>query len=318
MAFEPTSSLPAREPTYRERGRYGRSNLLIAGLQVVAWASLLTAIDRSGAWWVTVPLVLLFCAVMQGVFSMMHEFFHGQAHADWRLNYGIGLVLAAIFGSSATVHRVNHWGHHVRNRTSAERGEFVHDGENPVLKTLLYYTATCGGLWVAGVVLPVVMLFVPHRAIARLAASKRTNTYAAAFEQFTRADWSRVRIEALILLGGWAFVLGSGVWRPTTVLVAYGALAYHWSTLQWIYHLRTPIDVVEGAYNLRIPEPVRWLWLSFNFNLTHHRRPDLPWQELGDHTDRAQTQPLWWRWLLQWLPPVRFPDDTKHLEKTYF
>lgn len=318
MSFEPDNPLPEREPSYRARGRYGSHNLRVLAAQGIAWAALLTAIDRAPSWpWAVLPALLL-CAVMQGVFSMMHEAFHGNAHADRRVNAAIGVVASAIFGSAYTLHRVNHWGHHVRNRTSAERGEYVHPGESRAAKTVLYYVATCGGLWVAGLVLPVLLAFVPYRAVGKLARSKRFNTYAAAFEQFTASDWVRLRAEAALLVGLWGALIGLGVWRPETVALAYAAVAYHWSTLQWIYHLRTPIDIVEGAYNLRIPTPLRWLWLSFNYNLTHHRRPDLPWQELPAHTDLAETQPLWWRWVLQWRPPEPFPDDLSSLEKTYF
>jgi fatty acid desaturase len=118
------------------------------------------------------------------------------------------------------------------------------------------------------------------------------------------------------LLGFWTAIIARGPWTLATLGLAYAAFAYHWSVLQWVYHLRTPIDVVEGAYNLRVPAPVRRAWLNFNCNLTHHRRPELPWQELHAATDPTQTQPLWYRYLLMWLPPTRFPDDLSSLEKT--
>jgi fatty acid desaturase len=89
--------------------------------------------------------------------------------------------------------------------------------------------------------------------------------------------------------------------------------------LQWVYHLRTPIDVVEGAYNLRVPPPFRQLMLNFNCNLTHHRRPHLPWQALYDETDQSETQPIWYRWLLVLVPPEPFPDEPERvLAKHYF
>lgn len=317
MSFEPTSPLPAVEPAYGGLGRYGRQNLAVAGAQVAAWAGLLTAIEAAPGWGKAL-LVFAFCAVMQGVFTMMHEAFHRNAHADPRWNTAIGVVGATIFGTSYTLHRINHWGHHLRNRTSAERGEFVHPGENRLAKTLLYYFATMGGLWLGGLVFPLVSLLVPFPVVERLKAWGEFNTYLAAFEQFTAADWARMRWETVGLYGSWAMIATNGPWSWQTLVLAYAAFAYHWSVLQWIYHLRTPIDVVEGAYNLRLPTPLRWLWLNFNDNLTHHRRPELPWQELHANTDLRETQPLWWRWLLMWLPPTPFPEDLSSLEKTYF
>ncbi|MEZ4320876.1 MAG: fatty acid desaturase [Myxococcota bacterium] len=317
MTFEPTSPLPASEPPYRGLGRYGTQNLVVCGLQAVAWALLLTAIDRAPGLWKLVPL-FAFCTVMQGVFTMMHEYFHRNAHRDPWLNHGIGVVGATLFGTSATLHKVNHWGHHIRNRTSAERGEFIHPGESAIGKVFLYYFATMGGLWIGGLVFPFVSWFLPFRAVERLRAHGEFNTYAAAFEQFDAAEWNRMRAEAVVLAGFWGLVLAFGPWSWGTLALAYAAFAYHWSVLQWIYHLRTPIHVIEGAYNLRIPTPMRVLWLNFNCNLTHHRRPDLPWQELYRHTNLEETRPLWFQYLLMWLPPRRFPDDLSSLEKTYF
>lgn len=318
MATDPISPLPEKEPAYRGLGRYGGQNLAVCAVQTVAWAALLTALDRSPAWWVTLPLLFAFCTVMQGTFTMMHEFFHRNAHRNRRWNYAIGVVGSTLFGTSATLHKINHWGHHVRNRTKAEQGEFIHEGERPFNKVALYYFATMGGLWLGGLVFPFVALVLPYRSVEWLRAHKELNTYSAAFEQFKAPDWTRMRWEAVGLALFWGAVLAVGPWRWSTLALAYAAFAYHWSVLQWVYHLRTPIDVVEGAYNLRLPAPIRLGWLNFNYNLTHHRRPELPWQELPEHTDLAETQPLWWRYLLMWLPPTPYPSDTTYLRKTYF
>ena len=116
----------------------------------------------------------------------------------------------------------------------------------------------------------------------------------------------------------WVGLLWLGPWRWQTLAIAYAAFAFSWSSLQWVYHLHTPVHVVEGAYNLRAPLLVRILFLNFNYNLTHHRRPSLPWQELYSHSDQKETQPLWYRYLLTFRPPVRLPKDLSVLAKRYF
>ena len=317
MFVDPPSPLPATEPENRARGRYGAQNLGVCAAQVAGWAGLLTALDHAEGW-VKLPLLFAFCALMQGVFSMMHEFFHGNAHRDRRWNAAIGVVGATIFGTSATLHRINHWGHHVRNRTRAEQGEFIHAGESAVGKVLLYDFATLGGLWLSGLLFPFVSLVLPYSSVLWLRAHKDLNTYSAAFERFGAADWRRMRAEALGLAVFWGALLAFGPWRGSTIALAYAAFAYHWSVLQWVYHVHTPFDVVEGAYNLRLPAPLQAVWLNFNHNLTHHRRPDLPWQELPSHTELRETQPLWWRHLRMWLPPTRYPAEPPDLTKTYF
>ena len=96
----------------------------------------------------------------------------------------------------------------------------------------------------------------------------------------TLADVRRIRREVAASLVVWlvlAWWLGL-TWQA--VIILYAAFALSWSSLQWIYHVRTPLDVVEGAYNLRAPWLVRSAFLFFNYNLTHHREPTLRWQEL--------------------------------------
>ncbi|MCB9592431.1 MAG: fatty acid desaturase [Sandaracinaceae bacterium] len=309
----------AKEPKPRRvRARYGGQNLVVTVAQTLGWAGLLTLVDQVDRWWLAAPLVLLFCFVMQGVFTMMHEFFHGLAHPDPRVNYAIGLWGSLLFGTSATLHRINHWGHHVRNRTPAEQGEFYMPGESRLRKTALYYFATLGGLYLGGLVFPLASFFVPYSAIEWLAQLKTRNTYSAAFEQFKAADWTRMRVEGFLLMAFWIPLAWLGPWKLSTLAICYGAFMVTWSSLQWAYHLRTPLHVVEGAYNLRLPTPIRWLFLNFNCNLTHHRRPHLPWQDLHANTDPRETQPLWYRWLLVLLPPEPFPADPSKFDKRYF
>ena len=309
----PEDALPPKT-----KGRYGTQNIVVLVVQVAAWAALLTLIERASPWPLKLALVLLFCAVMQGVFSLMHEYFHDNAHPNPRINYAIGVVGSVLFGTAATFHRVNHWGHHVRNRTPAEQGEFIHDDESAIGKIAIYYFAVLGGLWLSSGLFPLISFFVPYRAITFLSSFKRFNTYSAAFAQFKVADWTRMRLEALLLIVFWSAILYFGVFQWQTIVLAYGSFALSWSSLQWVYHLRTPLHVVEGAYNLRLPTFVRWLFLNFNYNLTHHRRPYLPWQELPIATNLTETQPLWYRWALMLKWPIPFPDDLSSLEKRYF
>ncbi|RBL65332.1 fatty acid desaturase, partial [Pseudomonas sp. MWU13-2625] len=60
------------------------------------------------------------------------------------------------------------------------------------------------------------------------------------------------------------------------------------------------------------------LLLNFNYNLTHHRRPALRWQDMHAVSDLRETRPLWYGWLTIFAPPRRLPDDLSQLDKTYF
>jgi fatty acid desaturase len=79
--------VPDHEPSWSALGRYGRANLGVTAGQVVVWAALLTAIDnRPLHWSARAAALVLFCLMMQGVFTMLHEFCHRNAHRKPRLN----------------------------------------------------------------------------------------------------------------------------------------------------------------------------------------------------------------------------------------
>lgn len=311
--------VPEVEPSWQTLGRYGRLNLVVTAAQVLSWAALLTVIDAASfPWPVRAAAVVLFCVMMQGVFTMLHEFCHRNAHASRRLNYLIGWVTSTMFGTVPTFLQLQHWNHHRRNRTAAERGEFIHEGEGAVSKTLQYYFAILGGIWLGCAIFPIISPLLPHATAERLARHERFNSFAAAFADFDARDWRWMQIEGIVFLGFWGGLLWVGPWHWQTIAVAYAAFAFSWSSLQWVYHLHTPVHVVEGAYNLRAPWLVRLLFLNFNYNLTHHRRPALPWQELYTKSDQQETQPLWYRYALIFRPPVPFPEDLSVLDKRYF
>jgi fatty acid desaturase len=164
--------------------------------------------------------------------------------------------------------------------------------------------------------------FIPFSAIEFLMSDRRFNYLSAAFDGFKATDWPRMRIEGVVFIAWCVVLIRFGPWDWQTVLIAYAGFAFTWSSLQWIYHLYTPLHKIEGAYNLRAPALVRVLFLNFNWNLTHHRQPGVPWQELPRHVDPAETQPLWYRWLYLFRPPSPFPTDplvaARMLEKRYF
>jgi fatty acid desaturase len=311
--------VPDVEPSWPTLGRYGRLNLVVTLAQALTWAVLLTVIDTTSFHWlVRAAGVVLFCIMMQGVFTMLHEFCHRNAHASPRLNYAIGWVTSTIFGTVPTFLQLQHWNHHRRNRTAAERGEFIHEGEGALSKTLQYYFAILGGIWLGCAIFPIISPLLPHATASRLARHERFNSFAAAFADFRARDWRRMQIEGVVFLAFWGGLLWVGPWQWQTIAVAYATFAFSWSSLQWVYHLHTPVHVVEGAYNLRAPWLVRVLFLNFNYNLTHHRRPALPWQELYSGSDQRETQPLWYRYALIFRPPVPFPEDLSVLDKRYF
>jgi len=306
-------------PLSADRGRrYDRQNLLVLSAQVITWWSLITLMHREIAPAIKVGIVVLFCLVMQGVFSFMHDCFHGHGHRNRHVNWAAGWLSSTIFGTSYTLFQVNHAGHHVRNRTPSERIDFIEPGESVFRKMAFYYTGIMGGIWLLGLVGALLLPLTPYRAARPLAFQEDSNTYSGAFNDFAREDWNRMRVELALSVGFWAACMVFFGWRWQVLLIMYAAFGFSWSWLQWVYHVRTPIDVVEGAYNLRAPTIVRWLFLNFNYNLTHHRQPAYRWQQLFEVSNQRETQPLWYRAAGIIMPPRPLPDDPSTIRKVYF
>lgn len=285
--------------------------------QVLGWAACLKLAPlAAGTLWLP-ALIVFFCLMMQGVFSMMHECFHGHAHRNPSVNAFMCWLATTIFGASATLIRINHLGHHVRNRTRAERVDFIAPDESAYTKILAYYFAVFGGIWLASFLGSIVVALLPPAVTRRLRGGSQTNTYAAAFADFAPRDFLLIRIEVLGALGWWSLTFWLLEPEVFWLLVLYAAFALSWSSLQWIYHVRTPLHVVEGTYNLRAPWPIRALFLNFNYNLTHHRNPALRWQRMHAATDLSETRPLWHAWLSILRPPAPLPPDGL-IEKSYF
>lgn len=297
--------------------RLDRMNVAVLFGQLLAWAICLAVLSRTRNALLIVPLLVFFCLMMQGVFSMMHESFHQHAHRATRINYFMSWLSSTLFGASATLIHINHLGHHVRNRTRAELVDYVEADESRLKKTVAYYAGVAGGIWFGAFVLSVLLLIVPSAWIQRLQSRGADNTYAAALADFSATDFRRIRLEVITAAIFWVVawylldlsVLGVGM--------AYLAFAVSWSSLQWIYHVRTPLDVVEGAYNLRASWPVRCLFLNFNYNLTHHRDSSIRWQGLHAASDLQETRPFWRGWLAIVLPPQPMPPD-RLITKTYY
>jgi len=302
-----------------EARRFGTMNLLVGIAQFAAWVGLISLLHVEGSYYWKIPLTLLFCLMMQGVFSLMHECFHGLGHPSQRLNWLLGAVSGAIFGTCYTLYRVNHEAHHVRNRSRAEIAEYIYPDENAAKKIFLYYFAVCGGIWLGSFIAALLLPFVPYRYVSKLnRPATSMNGYSLSFSEFSERDWMLLRLESVMGVLLWLVAIVVLDWDWRILLALYAAFAFTWSSLQWVYHMRTPLHRIEGAYDLRCPHWVRLLFLNFNFNLTHHRHPNLRWQKVYAKVNLKETQPLWYRYVLVFQCPEPMPSDPSSIRKSYF
>ena len=94
-----------------------------------------------------------------------------NAHRKPRVNYAIGWVVSTLFGTSPTLLQVQHWGHHRRNRSEAERAEFIHDHETRWGKTTRYYAAILGGIWIGCYAVAILSPLLSNRSVSWLGSA---------------------------------------------------------------------------------------------------------------------------------------------------
>ena len=306
-------------PNLAKQRAYSRINMLVLCAQLIGWASLITLFHQDIHWLFKIPIAFLFCMMMQGVFSFMHECCHDHGHhLNRKLNWTMGWLASCIFGTTFTLININHEGHHVRNRTRSELVDYILPGESRLKKTFYYYAGVLGGLWLLTFIGGLLIPFLPYKLARKIAIDKENITYTQAFDDFRPRDFGLMRLEFILNILFWAAAIYVMQWEWQNLLILYGCFALSFSSLQWVYHIRTPIDVTEGAYNLRAPKWLRLLFLNFNYNLSHHRNPAHPWQELYAVSNQEETQPLWYRYIHLFAPPTRLPEDVNSIKKTYF
>ncbi|MCB9791352.1 MAG: fatty acid desaturase [Alphaproteobacteria bacterium] len=245
---------------------------------------------------------LAFAVLGQSNFALIHEAEHDKLHADKRVNDAAGALLSALFPGSFTVLRAAHLMHHRRNRSDTELIDYYRPGER-LAKTLKYYTLISGVIWVGSPIVSVLTCFVPGRWFKADPEHEDSTDLASFLVFLDGADPWRIRAEVALTLGLWAAMLSIVGLSWTTLVLFYGVFAFFWASQQYVYHVRTPLHLVEGSLDLRMNPALGWLWMHFNYHLTHHRRPKVPWLYLPQVAEQAPTQPYLRTWLTSWRPP---------------
>ena len=83
-------------------------------------------------------------------------------------------------------------------------------------------------------------------------------------------------------------------------LAAYYLFALHWSALQYVDHAWSPRDIRDGAWNLRVFAPVRWIALNYHYHLAHHHAR----RRLGSNCLRGYPGQLYAEFLVHLPQPV--------------
>jgi fatty acid desaturase len=274
-----------------------RLNLFLLLIAPLATGGLLW-LGSHGSLPVALGAALLFAFVAHLPFSLLHEAVHGVFSPNRRVNELAGTFAAALFPTSFTLQRVAHLGHHARNRTDLELYDYHLPHQSRLLRGLWLYGGNLLGLYWFCVPLSALLFFIFPGVVQSqwfVKGPAKQLGFGPYVADLAEASASRIWAECGLALAYQItlfFVLGL-TWKGW--LLCHGAFALHWSALQYVDHAYSPRDIVEGAWNLKVWAPVRWISLHYHLHLAHHRHPSLPWIHLPSAVRKEDPQPTFWQ-----------------------
>ncbi len=266
--------------------------------------------------------VWLFSLVGNTPFALMHEAVHGVGCSSKRGNELLGIVSGWAFPTSFTMQRMAHIGHHQRNRTDQELYDYYLPTQSKLVRSIWLYAGNLLGLyWWSVVFGNLLYLLAPwaYRSkffVERIAPVLGFGPYVA---DLARLPPMRVWMEIVSAFGYQAMVFYMLDLTVLGIVACYGAFALHWSVLQYADHAWSARNIRDGAWNLKVLPPSRWLALNYHYHLAHHQHPDVPWYDLPKLVDQTDLQPSFWRvYFSIWkgvrpAPPMGAPADLAFL-----
>ena len=279
-----------------------RLNMALVGFVFVGAIGLLWLGSWVESWSALLVVGVAFSYLLLTNYALLHEATHNNLHSRPGWNYGLGLLTGMLFPVPFSMLRATHQGHHLRNRTDYEMFDLYYPTDNLWLKYGQWYSILCGLFW------PLIplggLLAAVCPAALRAGPFRRARSSSYALGDIHELPSGIIRLEVLLIV---AFVAGL-FWlldlKWPSVLVLYGCFALNWSTRQYVGHAFTRRDVVEGASNLRHVWPMSWILLHGEWDLNHHRRPDVSWYYLPRLSPADEPRPSYVRqyWRL-WRGP---------------
>ena len=245
---------------------------------------------------------LVFSYVGLTAYALLHEAAHDNLHSDPRSNRALGVIAGALFPAPFSAVRTTHRGHHLRNRTDYEMFDLYYASDNRWIRRLQWYGTLCGFFWPLVPLGAVLVAVWPPLLRMPLLARLRSTAYL--LGDIREDEVKAIRVEVLGIAVFLAAVVWLGGGHVPGVLLCYGCFGLNWSTRQYVGHAFTRRHVVEGALNLRPGRIMSLVLLRGEYDLNHHRRPDVPWRYLPALSPAAESRPSYLRQYLRlWTGP---------------
>jgi fatty acid desaturase len=277
-----------------------RLNVTLVGIVVAAAVALLWLASWVEAWYLVLGVGVVFSYVLLTNYALLHEATHGNLHSNPRINYLLGLVTGLLFPIPFSLVHATHQGHHLRNRTDYEMFDLYYPSDNRFIKYVQWYGILCGLFWPW---IPIgAFLFAVCPRVLRTKVFRRARSSSYLLGDIRNAEVRAIRGEVLLIALFFAglFWLFDLHWQNTLLL--YACFSFNWSTRQYVGHAFTKRDVIEGAWNLRHNRLMTWVLLHGEWDLNHHRHPEVSWYYLPrlsppDEGRRSYIRQYWRQWL---------------------
>jgi len=252
--------------------------------------------------WAVLGVGVVFSYLLLTNYALLHEASHGNLQSNPRRNYALGVVTGLLFPMPFSLMRSTHQGHHDHNRTDVEMFDLYYPHDNRAVKFIRWYGILCGFFWPL-VPLGAVLFSISPRAVRERIFGRFKPTGYLLNGVPSAAVWL-VRAETLLIVAFFAALFWLLDLRWQNTLALYLCFAFNWSTRQYIGHAFSKRDIIEGAWNLRHSRLMSFLLLHGEYDLNHHRHPEVSWYYLTRLSPPGESQPnylrQYWR---QWLGP---------------
>jgi fatty acid desaturase len=274
---------------------------LVVGVFAVAIAILWFA-SQVESWYALLGIGIAFSYVLLTNYALLHEATHHNLHSNPHLNYLFGMVAGMLFPVPFSLVYTTHQGHHLRNRTDYEMFDLYYPNDNRLLKYAQWYSILCGLFWP---VIPIgAFLYAAFPRLLRTKVFRQARSSSYLLGDVQTKEIRAIRIEVLLIVAFYTVLFQILSLHVANTVILYACFAFNWSTRQYVGHAFTKRDVIDGAWNLRHNRLMSWVLLHGEYDLNHHRRPDVSWLYLPHFTRPEDPRPRYIRQYLRlWLGP---------------